>query len=766
MARRRILASISGLLVSLPFALSPTPALSQGDQHTPPLGHFRAIKLDGTSTPPGKGKGHKVMLPALPADPAALKAAKARASGKHSALLDATGAPCAAVTETVSPASPQAPGTSVTFTATATGCTSPTYEFWLQPPGGSWAVVQAYSATNSWTWNTTGLATGTYNQSVRARDASSTAAYDTNLAATYVLSGAPTCTTVTESVSPASPQSPGTSVTFTASATGCANPVYEFWLQPPGGSWAVVQAYGPGNSWTWNTTGLAAGTYNQSVRARDATSTAAYDTNLAATYVLSAAPPCTGVTETSSPVSPQQPGTTVTFTASASGCPNPRYEFWLQAPGGSWAIVQAYSSSNSWAWNTTGLAPGTYTESVHVRDATSSASYDAYLSPPATYILSAGAACTSVTETASPASPQNLGASVKFTATASSCPNPTYEFWLLAPGGGWAVTQAYGTANTWTWNTTGLAAGTYTLNVYVRQNGSTTDPEASLSPTATYVLQVPVCTSVTETAAPASPQQPGANVTFTATASGCPNPRYEFWLQPPGGAWAVQQNYSATNTWTWKTTGLALGTYSVSVHARDASSTAAYDTYSPAQSYVLTAGPACTSVSQTASPASPQPPGTAVTFTATAAGCPSPTYEFWLLAPGGSWTVMQAWSASNKWTWNTSGLASGTYQLNTYVRQSGSTATYEAYLSPTPTYRLATGWHGTNAAGVSAADEGFCCVPPDTTGAIGPQNYVEAINTTIAVYDRNLNLVASSDVASFAGAGSLNVSDEQIQWDP
>src|SRR5919109_2435333 len=567
MARRRILASISGLLVSLPFALSPTPALSQGDQHTPPLGHFRAIKLDGTSTPPGKGKGHKVMLPALPADPAALKAAKARASGKHSALLDATGAPCTAVTETVSPASPQAPGTSVTFTATATGCTSPSYEFWLQPPGGSWAVVQAYSTTNSWTWTTTGLATGTYNQSVRARDA---------------------------------------------------------------------------------------------------TSTAAYDTNLAATYVLSAAPPCTGVTETSSPVSPQQPGTTVTFTASASGCPNPRYEFWLQAPGGSWAIVQAYSSSNSWAWNTTGLAPGTYTESVHVRDATSSASYDAYLSPPATYILSAGAACTSVTETASPASPQNLGASVK----------------------------------------------------------------------------------------------------FTATATGCPNPAYEFWLQPPGGAWAVQQNYSATNTWTWKTTGLALGTYSVSVHARDASSTAAYDTYSPAQSYVLTAGPACTSVSQTASPASPQPPGTAVTFTATAAGCPSPTYEFWLLAPGGSWTVMQAWSSSNKWTWNTSGLASGTYQLNTYVRQSGSTATYEAYLSPTLTYRLATGWHGTNAAGVSAADEGFCCVPPDTTGAIGPQNYVEAINTTIAVYDRNLNLVASSDVASFAGAGSLNVSDEQIQWDP
>jgi hypothetical protein len=503
------------------------------------------------------------------------------------------------------------------------------------------------------------------------------------------------------------------------------------------------------------------------VRARDASSTAAYDTNLAATYALTAAPSCTAVTETVSPVSPQAPGTAVTFSATATGCPNPRYEFWLQAPGGAWTIVQAYSASNTWAWSTTGLAPGTYSQSVHVRDATSSAAYDAYLSPVATYVLSAGAACTSVTETANPASPQAPGASVKFTASATACPNPTYEFWLLAPGAGWAVTQAYSAASTWTWNTTGLAAGTYTLNVYARQSGSTADYEAALTPTVTYVLQVAVCSSVTQTTSPASPQQPGTTVTFTATASGCPNPRYQFWLQPPSGAWAVQQDYSASNTWTWNTTGLALGTYSVSVYARDAGSTAAYDTYlNPAQSYVLSAGPACTSVSQAASPASPQPPGTAVTFTATASGCPNPTYQFWLLAPGGSWTVVQAYSASNRWTWNTTGLVGGTYQLNTYVRQSGSTATYEAYLSPTPTYRIAPGWQGIDAAGVSAADEGFCCVPPDTTGAIGPQNYVEAINTTIAVYDRGLNLVASSDLASFSGAGSLNVSDVQIQWDP
>jgi len=56
--------------------------------------------------------------------------------------------------------------------------------------------------------------------------------------------------------------------------------------------------------------------------------------------------------------------------------------------------------------------------------------------------------------------------------------------------------------------------------------------------------------------------------------------------------------------------------------------------------------------------------------------------------------------------------------------------------------------------------------PPDSTGAIGPNNYVEMVNQQIGVYDRNLNLLASSDNGAFMGAGSLSVTDPQIQWDP
>src|SRR3989475_649443 len=586
-----------------------------------------------------------------------------------------------------------------------------------------------------------------------------------------VAAGAP-CSSVTQTVSPASPQPPGTTVTFTATATGCPNPTYQFWLLPPGGSWTVVQAYSSGYAWSWNTSGIAMGTYTEDVDARDATSTPGYDTYLAPAPTYTAeAPVCTSVSERATPASPQSPGPTVAFTASATGCPNPTYQFWLLPPGGGWSVTQAYSSSNTWNWSTSGVATGTYTLDVYARDASSTAAYDAHISPSPTYGLdaAAGRPCTPVTETANPVSPQAAGATVKFTATATGCPNPLYQFWLQAPGGGWSVAQAYSSNNIWNWSTSGLGAGTYAFDVYARDASSTAAFDAHISPNPTYVLTASstTCATVTETATPASPQSAGTAVKFAAGATGCPNPTYQFWLQAPGGGWSAPQAYSPNNIWSWSTSGLATGTYTIDVYARDVSSTATFDAHiSPNPTYELSAGPACASVTETAIPASPQSPGTTVKFTATATGCPNPTYQFWFQALGVGWSVVQAYISNNTWTWSTTGLAGGTYLFDVYARQNGSTASYEAHISPNPSYRLAPGWHATDAPGRSAVDEGFCCVPPDTTGAIGPSNYVEIINTTVAVYDRSLNQVGSLDLASFSGAGTLNVSDPNIQWDP
>ncbi len=73
-------------------------------------------------------------------------------TGNPISLAPATTTPVTLTSLTPSLASPQAPGTSITFTANASGGSSPLqYRFWLWN-GGAWNAVQDYSTTNTWTW--------------------------------------------------------------------------------------------------------------------------------------------------------------------------------------------------------------------------------------------------------------------------------------------------------------------------------------------------------------------------------------------------------------------------------------------------------------------------------------------------------------------------------------------------------------------------------------------------------------------------------------
>jgi hypothetical protein len=249
--------------------------------------------------------------------------------------------------------------------------------------------VQPYSSSATFNWTTTGLPPGTYYYTVWARDATSAASYDTYFAAaTYKLTSTSTaCTSVTDSPSAASPQASGTAITFTAAASSCPSPRYQFWLAAPRGSWTIVQPYSSSATFNWTTTGLPPGTYYYTVWARDASSAASYDTYFAAATFTLTTTHCTSVTDSPAPASPQAHGTTVTFTAVASGCAHPLYQFWILAPGShTWTIVQAYSTSNTFSWNTTGLAPGVYYYTVWVKDSGSANSQDAYF-PGTTFTL-------------------------------------------------------------------------------------------------------------------------------------------------------------------------------------------------------------------------------------------------------------------------------------------------------------------------------------------------------------------------------------------
>jgi hypothetical protein len=77
-----------------------------------------------------------------------------------------------------------------------------------------------------------------------------------------------------------------------------------------------------------------------------------------------------------------------------------------------------------------------------------------------------------------------------------------------------------------------------------------------------------------------------------------------------------------------------------------------------------------------------------------------------------------------------------------------------------------------NASGLSASQqiasfgEAGDITPPDTTGAIGPENYVEFVNSEIAAYKRTNLAIVGSPVQASTFTGGVAPCDIQIKYDP
>ena len=69
-----------------------------------------------------------------------------------------------------------------------------------------------------------------------------------------------------------------------------------------------------------------------------------------------------------------------------------------------------------------------------------------------------------------------------------------------------------------------------------------------------------------------------------------------------------------------------------------------------------------------------------------------------------------------------------------------------------------------NQPGLQARDAGGS-IPPDTTGAIGPNHYLEFVNELVGVYDRSLTLLSSQDLSFFVNMPGASVFDPQILFD-
>lgn len=383
--------------------------------------------------------------------------------------------PVASVSLSASPSGVHVAGTVVTFTAMPTGGTSPVnFAFTVTDAVGNVVASQPYGTAATFNWNSAGMPAGGYAAWVQARSGMSI--LDNGVAATVDYTLLSPISGIVLSYSVQSPQVAGTTVFFSATASGGISPhQYRYVIRDAGGTAYVSTGYSSSGNYQWNSTGLPVGPYMVEVRARSYGSVLDNEAIFSTEYVL-VPPPVTGVTLSASPASSQAPGTTVTFTAVATGGADPcQYRFRIRNSIGAVVATRDYASGSDYAWVTTGLSMGSYTVEVSARSNGSVLDNEAVATMSYKLIVPVSA----VTLSATPASPQTRGSKITFKASASGGVSPyQYRFIIKNSSGTTVASQGYGSSAKYIWVTSGMAVGTYTVEVDARSNGSDAGREA------------------------------------------------------------------------------------------------------------------------------------------------------------------------------------------------------------------------------------------------------------------------------------------------
>jgi regulation of enolase protein 1 (concanavalin A-like superfamily) len=386
---------------------------------------------------------------------------------------------------TTNPASPQRVGTAVTLSAAASGGTTPyQFKFLVSSDGGStFSVLRDWSTAASAAW-TPSQANSAYRLAVWVRNAGVTAnVADASQTLTYAITASTTALTLTKLVANlASPQPLGTSVTFTATASGAVAPYQYKWWVLDGATWIMARDWSTSASYAFSASH--AGSYRVGVWVRDAQTTAdSSAVNLSIPFDVSAGPtpppppppPPSALTITALTAnlsSPQPVGTSVTVTAAATGATAPYQYKWWVLDGATWIMVRDWSSSASYAFSASHA--GSYRVGVWVRDANTTADSSAVnLSIPFDITATSSGPLTITALGANRTSPQRLGTGVTFTVSAAGAVAPYQYKWWVLDGSTWIMVRDWSTSGSYVFNAS--HAGDYRIGVWVRDARTTTD---------------------------------------------------------------------------------------------------------------------------------------------------------------------------------------------------------------------------------------------------------------------------------------------------
>ena len=247
---------------------------------------------------------------------------------------------------------------------------------------------------------------------------------------------------------------------------------YQFWVKDPSGARNMVQDYGGGPSFDW--TPDMEGSWVVQARTKNIGSPAIWAAVRGRQFVVTGDPPVESVGLTADMRSPVQVGSDVTFTAGATGGSGSYdFEFWVKPPAGARMRAQAYGGGD--AFVLTPNAPGNWLVQARAKNLGSPANWEAFTG--LRLVVTNAPPVSSVALSADQASPIALASTTTFTAVASGGTGSyNYQFWVKAPGGGWALVQDYGLGNTFAF--TPALTGNWVVQARAKNLGSSANWEA------------------------------------------------------------------------------------------------------------------------------------------------------------------------------------------------------------------------------------------------------------------------------------------------
>lgn len=383
---------------------------------------------------------------------------------------------------------------------------------------------------------------------------------------------------------------------------------------------------------------------------------------------------CASVTLGLTPSTLAIPPTTVTLRgmATCGGAAAAEYKFFFQGPElGAQHVIRDWGAASA-AWSTTGLASGKYALTVYTRRAGTSVAFDSYAARD--YFV--GNVCNAnptISITPTGLQPQGTPLTLSAGATCNGT-SAQYRFAYGAPGSSTLVDIGTWSTTPVTWNTTGLASGTYTIFAYIRGIGNSSTYEATAQGSADLGKRCYSVSAINTT--PASPATVGTTVSLAATAlcSSGASPEFRYYYRAPGSSTSVPIGNWSTGPVAWNTTGMAEGGYTLIAEVRAIGNTSSAESATTTNYSLQSAAPCSVILS---APSGPVMLGNTVTLNTRSMCSSGATYRF-AYAPSGSgnYTEIAAWSASGSATWVTSSV--GTFDVAVFVRKSGTVNGYDA----------------------------------------------------------------------------------------